>query len=65
MTTDAERRKAANTWNDIQIDSLIEYMEKTKSALETFEILGKEAKEMIDNQITELESLRTDYKMED
>lgn len=65
MTTDAERRKAANTWNDIQIDSLIEYMEKVKSALETFEILGKEAKEMIDNQITELESLRTDYKMED
>ena len=65
MTTDIERRKAANTWNDIQIDSLIEYMEKTKSALETFEILGKEAKEMIDNQITELESLRTDYKMED
>lgn len=65
MTTDAERRKAANTWNDIQIDFLIEYMEKTKSALETFEILGKEAKEMIDNQITELESLRADYKMED
>lgn len=64
MTTDAERRKATNTWNDIQIDFLIEYMEKTKSALQTFEILGKEAKEMIDNQITELESLRTDYKME-
>ena len=65
MTTDIERRKAANDWNDMRIGFLIEYMEKVKSSLEVFENLGKEASDMIDNQITELESLRTDYKMED
>lgn len=65
MTTDIERRKAANDWNDMRIEFLIEYMEKVKSSLEVFENLGKEASDMIDNQITELESLRTDYKMED
>lgn len=65
MTTDAKRRKAANNWNCSHIDFLIEYMEKTKDVLETFEILGKEAKKMIDNQITELESLKMDYKMEE
>lgn len=65
MTTDAERIKSANSWNDIQIDFLIEYMEKIKSSLEVFETLGREASDMIDNYITELESLRTDYKIED
>jgi len=40
-------------------------MEKTKSALEVFENLGNEASDMIDNYITELESLRIDYRMED
>ena len=65
MTTDAERRKSANDWNDMQIGFLIDYMEKTKSALEAFESLGSEASDMIDNYITELESLRTDYKMEE
>lgn len=64
MATDIERREAANNWNYSHIDFLIEYMEKTKDVLETFEILGKEAKKMIDNQITELESLKMDYKME-
>lgn len=64
MTTDIERKKSANNWNDMQIGFLIDYMEKTKSALEVFENLGSEASDMIDNYITELESLRTDYKME-
>lgn len=64
MITDAERRKSANDWNDMKIGFLIDYMEKTKSALEVFESLGNEASDMIDNYITELESLRTDYRME-
>lgn len=65
MTTDAERKQSANNWNAMQIGFLIEYMKKTKSSLEVFEILGKEASTMINNQITELESLRTNYKMEE
>lgn len=65
MTTDIERKKSANNWNDMQIGFLIDYMEKTKSALEVFESLGSEASDMIDNYIAELESLRTDYRMED
>lgn len=65
MTTDIERKKSANNWNDMQIGFLIDYMEKTKSALEVFENLGSEASNIIDNYITELESLRTDYRMED
>lgn len=40
-------------------------MEKTKANLEVFENLGSEAMDMIDNYITELESLRNDYKIED
>lgn len=65
MTTDIEREKSANNWNDIQIGFLIDYMEKVKSTLEVFENLGREASDMIDSQITELESLRSDYKIED
>ena len=65
MTADVKRKKSANNWNDMQIGFLIDYMEKTKSALEVFESLGSEASDMIDNYITELESLRTDYRMED
>ena len=61
MTTDNERKQSANNWNDMQIEFLIEYMEKIKSSLEVFEALGKEASNMIDNQITELKNLRTDY----
>ena len=61
MTTDIERKMNANNWNDMQIGFLIDYMEKIKSSLEVFEALGREASDMIDNQITELESLRTDY----
>lgn len=64
MTTDIEK-KSANNWNDMQIGFLIDYMEKTKSALEVFENLGSEASDMIDNYIAKLESLRTDYKIED
>lgn len=64
MLTDMERKQSANNWNDMQIGFLIDYMEKVKSSLEMFESLGSEASNMIDNQITELESLRTDYKME-
>lgn len=65
MTTDIERKKSANNWNDTLIGFLIDYMEKTKSSLEVFESLGSEASDMIDNYITELESLRTDYRIED
>lgn len=65
MLTDMERKQSANNWNDMQIGFLIDYMEKVKSSLEVFESLGSEASNMIDNQITELESLRTDYKMEE
>ena len=65
MPTDMERKQGANNWNDMQIGFLIDYMEKVKSSLEVFESLGSEASNMIDNQITELESLRTDYKMEE
>lgn len=61
MTTDTERKMSANNWNDMQIGFLIDYMEKVKSSLEVFETLGREASDMIDNQITELESLRADY----
>ena len=61
MPTNMERKQSENNWNDMQIEFLIEYMEKIKSSLEVFEALGKEAGDMIDNQITELESLRTDY----
>lgn len=61
MPTNMERKQSANNWNDMQIEFLIEYMEKIKSSLEVFEALGKEASDMIDNQITELESLRADY----
>jgi hypothetical protein len=61
MPTNMERKQSANNWNDMQIEFLIEYMEKIKSSLEVFETLGKEASDMIDNQITELESLRADY----
>ena len=64
MTTDVERRASANNWNDMQLGFLIGYMEKTKAALETFEVLGSEASDLIDNYITELESLRTDYRAE-
>ena len=64
MTTDNERRKAANNWNDMQISFLIDYMEKIKSNLEGFELLGSAAKDMIDGYITELESIRIDHKME-
>ena len=62
MTTDMERKQSANNWNAMQIGFLIEYMEKVKSSLEVFESLGSEASDMIDNYITELESLRTDYE---
>ena len=65
MTTETERKKNANNWNDMQIGFLIDYMEKCKSSLEAFELLGREASDMIDNQITELESLRADYKQEE
>ena len=65
MTTDNKRKQSANNWNDMQIGFLIDYMEKVKSSLEVFESLGSEASNMIDNQITELESLRTDYKTEE
>ena len=61
MLTNMERKQNANNWNDMQIGFLIDYMEKTKSALEVFENLGSEASDMIDNYITELESLRADY----
>ena len=61
MPTNMERKQSANNWNDMQIEFLIEYMEKINSSLEVFETLGKEASDMIDNQITELESLRADY----
>ena len=61
---DKRRLEAANSWNDIQIRWLIEYMEKTKHSLERFEKLGEEANDLIDNYITELECLRSDYKME-
>lgn len=61
---DKRRLEAANSWNDIQIRWLIEYMEKTKRSLERFEKLGEEANDLIDNYITELECLRNDYKME-
>jgi len=64
MTTDIERKRSANDWNDIQIGFLIKNMERTKTALEVFESLGSEASNMIDNYITELESLRTDYRLE-
>lgn len=65
MATETERKKSANNWNDMQIGFLIDYMEKCKSSLEVFESLGREASDMIDNQITELESLRADYEQED
>ena len=61
---DKRRLEAANSWNDIQIRWLIEYMEQTKRYLEKFEKLGEEANDLIDNYITELECLRSDYKME-
>jgi len=65
MTTDKERIKAANEWNDMHISFLIEYKEDTKRVLESFESLGAEACDLIDSQITELECLRSDYRMED
>ena len=64
MTTDIERKRNANDWNDMQIEFLIDHMERTKTALEVFESLGSEASNMIDNYITELESLRVDYRLE-
>ena len=63
MITDIERRKAANDWNDIQIEFLIDHMEKTKSSLEVFEALGNETSNMIDNYIAELQKIITDYRM--
>jgi hypothetical protein len=65
MTSEKERKIAANNWNDMQIGFLIDFMERTKAALELFENLGREASELIDSQITELESLRTDYRIEE
>ena len=65
MTTNQERIKAANEWNDMYIGFLIDHMESTKRVLESFESLGSEAYEMIDSQITELECLRSDYRMDD
>ena len=63
MTTDRERVLAANSWNYMEIGFLIKNMEATKSSLEVFETLGQEAADMIDTMITNLECLRSDYKM--
>ena len=64
VVNDFLKQKAANSWNDMNIKFLINHMERVADALETFEPLGGEAKNMIDNYITELESLRSDYDME-
>lgn len=63
MTTDFERQKAANDWNYMWIDFLIDYMKKVNSNLELFEHLGKEASDMIDAHIEDLESIKIKYKM--
>ena len=63
MITDRERERAANSWNSMMIEFLIDHMEGIKSRLEKFENLGSEAAEMIDSQITALECLITDYKI--
>ena len=59
------RHKAANEWNHMQVRFLIRYMQKTKSALEAFEVLGQEAMGLINKQIEELERLNDCYKMEE
>ena len=64
MTTDKERDVAANNWNLMHVDWLIEYAEKMKSSLELFEALGSVAADRIDGFITELECLKTDYSHE-
>ena len=65
MTTDRDRQIAANNWNVMWIDHAIQYLEGAKSQLEVFETLGREASDMIDDCITKLECLKTDYKIEE
>lgn len=59
------RHKAANEWNHMHVGFLIEHMKKTKSVLEAFEVLGQEARNLIDKQIQELERLNAEYRMEE
>lgn len=59
-----ERIKAANEWHYMQLGFLIEYMKNTRVRLERFEPLGKEAADLIDTYITNLERLRNDLLIE-
>lgn len=63
MTTDRDRVVAANNWNAMWVKNTIEYLESTRSRFEIFETLGSEASDMIDDFITQLECLRTDYEI--
>lgn len=65
MTTDRDRIVAANHWNASWVDFAIRYLESTKSRFEIFETLGGEAADMIDDFITQLECLKTDYEIEE
>ena len=64
MIADKEREIAANNWNLMHVDWLIEYAENMKSSLELFESLGAVAADRIDSFITELEALKTYYVQE-
>lgn len=65
MTEDKYRLVAANNWNVMWVDNAIQYLESTKAQFETFETLGCEAANMIDDFITKLECLKSDYKIEE
>ena len=65
MTTDRDRIVAANTWNVMWIENLIQDLESTKTRFERWERLGSEAQEVIDDFITRLECLKTDYQIKE
>ena len=65
MTTERDRIIAANTWNAMWVESIIRDLESTKSRFEGWERLGSEAQDAIDDFITRLRCLKTDYEIEE
>ena len=65
MTTERDRVLAANNWNAMWVENIIRDLESTKSRFEGWEALGREAQDVIDDFITRLECLTTDYEIKE
>lgn len=65
--TEEEHRKiiAAKNWNLSQVDFLIEKMEDASSSIQAFECLGQELMVMIDTMVVNLQSLKSNYEMDE